>query len=53
MPYALWQSEILALAETHQTILQQWAKNAPMNHLHKWYLIEAEKSRVWVIKPML
>jgi len=40
------QSEILALAETHQTILQQWAKNAPMNHLHKWYLIEAEKSRV-------
>ncbi|MEG4629624.1 AAA family ATPase [Microcoleus sp. AR_TQ3_B6] len=40
------QSEILALAETHQTILQQWAKNAPMNHLHKWYLIEAEKNRV-------
>ncbi|AFZ06423.1 multi-sensor signal transduction multi-kinase [Oscillatoria nigro-viridis PCC 7112] len=40
------QSEILALAETHQTILQQWAKNAPMNHLHKWYLIEAEKYRV-------
>ncbi|MEG4293214.1 AAA family ATPase [Microcoleus sp. C2C3] len=40
------QSEILALAETHQKILQQWAKNAPMNHLHKWYLIEAEKYRV-------
>ncbi|MEG4075730.1 AAA family ATPase [Microcoleus sp. Pol14C2] len=41
------QSEILALVETHQTILQQRAQNAPMNHLHKWYLVEAEKHRVW------
>ncbi|MEG4115554.1 MULTISPECIES: ATP-binding protein, partial [unclassified Microcoleus] len=40
------QSEILALMETHQTILQQRAQNAPMNHLHKWYLVEAEKHRV-------
>ncbi|MEG4817905.1 AAA family ATPase [Microcoleus sp. K5-D4] len=39
------QAEILALMETHQTILQQWAQNAPMNHLHKWYLVEAEKHR--------
>ncbi len=40
------QAEILGLVETHQTTLQQWAKNAPMNHLHKWYLVEAEKHRV-------
>ncbi|MEH1846025.1 MAG: AAA family ATPase [Nostoc sp.] len=40
------QAHILAQAETHQTILHQWAKNAPMNHLHKWYLIEAERYRV-------
>ncbi|MGB8691729.1 MAG: AAA family ATPase [Microcoleus sp.] len=40
------QAEILALVETHQTTLHQWAQNAPMNHLHKWYLVEAEKQRV-------
>ncbi|MEG4348143.1 AAA family ATPase [Microcoleus sp. LAD1_D3] len=40
------QGEILALMEAHQTTLQQWAQNAPMNHLHKWYLVEAEKHRV-------
>ncbi|MEH1939115.1 MAG: ATP-binding protein, partial [Nostoc sp.] len=40
------QGEFLALAQTHQTTLQQWAQNAPMNHLHKWYLVEAEKHRV-------
>ena len=40
------QAEFLALVETHQTILQQWAQNAPMNHLHKCYLVEAEKYRV-------
>ncbi|MCL1471039.1 trifunctional serine/threonine-protein kinase/ATP-binding protein/sensor histidine kinase [Argonema antarcticum] len=40
------QAEILAQVETHQTTLHQWAQNAPMNHLHKWYLVEAEKQRV-------
>ncbi|MEG5064019.1 AAA family ATPase [Microcoleus sp. B3-A4] len=40
------QAEILALVETHQTTLQQWAQNAPMNYLHKWYLVEAERYRV-------
>ncbi|MBD2182327.1 AAA family ATPase [Planktothrix sp. FACHB-1375] len=40
------QAELLALVEDHQTILQQWAQNAPMNHQHKWYLVEAEKYRV-------
>ncbi|MEH1945934.1 MAG: AAA family ATPase [Nostoc sp.] len=33
-------------AQIHQTILHQWAENAPMNHLHKWYLVEAERYRV-------
>ncbi|MEH2088322.1 trifunctional serine/threonine-protein kinase/ATP-binding protein/sensor histidine kinase, partial [Nostoc sp.] len=41
------QGEFLSLAQTHQTILQQWAQNAPMNHLHKWYLVEAEKHRIF------
>ncbi|MEG4911987.1 AAA family ATPase [Microcoleus sp. B7-D4] len=40
------QAEILTQAQAHQTTLQQWAQNAPMNHLHKWYLVEAEKHRV-------
>ncbi|OKH41240.1 serine/threonine protein kinase [Calothrix sp. HK-06] len=40
------QAEILAQLETHQTMLHQWAQNAPMNYLHKWYLVEAEKQRV-------
>ncbi|NQE37513.1 Sensor protein ZraS [Microcoleus sp. IPMA8] len=40
------QAEMLAQAKIHQTILHQWAQNAPMNHLHKWYLVEAQKYRV-------
>ncbi|MEG4168640.1 MULTISPECIES: AAA family ATPase [unclassified Microcoleus] len=40
------QTEIIALVETHQSTLQQWAQNAPMNYLHKWYLVEAERQRV-------
>ncbi|MDZ8056410.1 MAG: AAA family ATPase [Aulosira sp. ZfuVER01] len=40
------QAELLAIAATHQTILHQWAQYAPMNHLHKWYLVEAERHRV-------
>ncbi len=43
---AIEQTEILALVETHQTTLNQWAQNAPMNYLHKWYLVEAERHRV-------
>ncbi|MEG4294604.1 AAA family ATPase, partial [Microcoleus sp. C2C3] len=44
---AIEQTEILGLVETHQTTLHQWAQNAPMNYLHKWYLVEAEKHRVF------
>ncbi|MEH2348553.1 MAG: AAA family ATPase [Nostoc sp.] len=40
------QAKLLAIAITHQTALHQWAQNAPMNHLHKWYLVEAERHRV-------
>ncbi|MEG4113491.1 MULTISPECIES: AAA family ATPase [unclassified Microcoleus] len=43
---AIEQTEIISLVETHQTTLQQWAQNAPMNYLHKWYLVEAERQRV-------
>ncbi|WP_341733198.1 AAA family ATPase [Microcoleus sp. EPA2] len=40
------QAEVLIRVEAHQTTLHQWARNAPMNYLHKWHLVEAEKSRV-------
>ncbi|MEH2056593.1 MAG: AAA family ATPase [Nostoc sp.] len=40
------QGDILLQVQTHQTILHQWAHHAPMNYLHKWYLVEAEKHRV-------
>ncbi|MBD2536980.1 GAF domain-containing protein, partial [Nostoc flagelliforme FACHB-838] len=31
---------------TNQEKMQKWAKHAPMNYLHKFYLVEAEKARV-------
>ena len=40
------QASILALVKTHQSTLHQWAQTAPMNYLHKWYLVEAEQHRV-------
>ncbi|MBD1827876.1 AAA family ATPase [Microcoleus vaginatus GB1-A2] len=43
---AIEQTEILALVESHQSTLEQWAQNAPMNYLHKWHLVEAERQRV-------
>ncbi len=30
----------------NQGKMQKWAHHAPMNHLHKFYLVEAEKARV-------
>ena len=30
----------------NQEKMKQWANHAPMNHLHKYYLVEAEKARV-------
>ncbi len=35
-----------AQVEIHQGTIDLWAENAPMNYLHKWHLIEAEKQRV-------
>jgi predicted ATPase/class 3 adenylate cyclase/GAF domain-containing protein/tRNA A-37 threonylcarbamoyl transferase component Bud32 len=43
---AIEQTEILGLVETHQSTLQKWGQNAPMNYLHKWHLVEAERQRV-------
>ena len=41
------QTNTLALLETHQTTLAQWAHHAPMNHQHKVDLVEAEKCRIF------
>lgn len=30
----------------NQDKLKVWAQHGPMNHLHKWYLVEAERARV-------
>lgn len=30
----------------NQEKLRQWAHHAPMNHQHKWYLVEAERARM-------
>ncbi|MEG4006748.1 AAA family ATPase [Microcoleus sp. Pol11C1] len=40
------QAERLTVVATHQAALHQSAHNAPMNHLHKWHLVEAERYRV-------
>ncbi|MEG3848798.1 AAA family ATPase [Microcoleus sp. herbarium19] len=43
----VWEREILLeqVAE-NQIKMQTWAAHAPMNHLHKFHLVEAEKYRV-------
>ncbi|MBU7583578.1 MAG: AAA family ATPase [Nostoc sp. TH1S01] len=40
------QQEILQQVAENQQIMQQWANYAPMNQLHRFYLVEAEKHRV-------
>ncbi|MBP0019529.1 MAG: AAA family ATPase [Cyanobacteria bacterium SBLK] len=37
---------VLKQVAENQEFLQLWARYAPMNYLHKWQLIEAEKYRV-------
>ncbi|MEH2235378.1 trifunctional serine/threonine-protein kinase/ATP-binding protein/sensor histidine kinase [Nostoc sp.] len=39
-------STTLERVTQNQTLLQQWAHHAPMNHQHKYDLVEAEKYRV-------
>ncbi|NEU73480.1 AAA family ATPase [Hassallia byssoidea VB512170] len=40
------QKEILKKVATNQEKMQHWANHAPMNYLHKFYLVEAERHRV-------
>ncbi len=40
------QNTLLSKVVTNQKKMQQWAHHAPMNHLHKFYLVEAERYRV-------
>ncbi|MEM7554242.1 MAG: ATP-binding protein, partial [Cyanobacteria bacterium P01_A01_bin.84] len=37
---------LLAKVAANQRKLKKWARHAPMNHLHKYYLVEAERDRV-------
>ena len=39
-------AEILTKVAAKQEKMELWAKQAPMNFLHKFYLVEAERSRV-------
>jgi predicted ATPase/signal transduction histidine kinase/CheY-like chemotaxis protein len=40
------QQDILNRVQANQEKLQKWAHYAPMNHLHKFYLVEAQKHGV-------
>ncbi|MEH1968183.1 AAA family ATPase [Nostoc sp.] len=40
------QSELLEQVAENQAKMQNWAYHAPMNYLHKWHLVEAERHRV-------
>jgi signal transduction histidine kinase/CheY-like chemotaxis protein len=40
------QKQILHQVNANQRKLKQWANHAPMNHLHKFHLVEAEQYRI-------
>lgn len=40
------QQEIRDRVQANQEKMQKWADHAPMNYLHKFYLVEAERHRV-------
>ncbi|HEY9601737.1 MAG TPA: GAF domain-containing protein, partial [Allocoleopsis sp.] len=40
------QQKILSKVAANQEKMQRWAHNAPMNYLHKFYLVEAERYRI-------
>ncbi|MCL1463961.1 ATP-binding sensor histidine kinase [Argonema galeatum] len=40
------QQTLIEQVITNQEKMQKWAHYAPMNHLHKFYLVEAERHRV-------
>ncbi len=39
-------ARLLATVETNQESLKRWAEQAPMNSLHRYHLVEAERARV-------
>ncbi|WP_392535078.1 AAA family ATPase [Nostoc sp. C117] len=41
------QNEIIDRVQANQEKMHHWANNAPMNYLHKYYLVEAEINRVF------
>jgi predicted ATPase/serine phosphatase RsbU (regulator of sigma subunit)/tRNA A-37 threonylcarbamoyl transferase component Bud32 len=40
------QAAVLTKVSSNQEKIKQWAHHAPMNYLHKFYLVEAERARV-------
>ncbi len=40
------QNEILEKVAHNQEKMKKWSYHAPMNFLHKWYLLEAERNRI-------
>ncbi|WP_392531508.1 AAA family ATPase [Nostoc sp. C117] len=42
----LEQKSILDKVQTNQEKMKDWADRAPMNYLHKYYLVEAERYRI-------
>ncbi len=40
------QKRLLKKVAANQKKMKKWAHHAPMNHLHKFYLVEAERARV-------
>jgi predicted ATPase/signal transduction histidine kinase len=44
------QKQILKKVTSHQKKLKKWAHHAPMNHQHKFYLVEAERHRILLQK---
>ncbi len=41
------QKRFLKIVRSNQKKLKNWANHAPMNHLHKYYLVEAEMARIF------
>jgi signal transduction histidine kinase len=48
IPLSGWIKGILYLRKVkkNQRAMKRWAAHAPSNHLHKWYLVEAERYRI-------
>ena len=40
------QKRYMRKLDSYQKMMRKWAEHAPMNYLHKWQLIEAERARV-------